>query len=92
MGKRRGACRVLVGGPEGKRLLGRRWCRREITLNRILQSNDERAWTVLNDGPGKQQVSGGCEKGKGQFYILICTVHSIIKLLSTNFQQHATYI
>jgi hypothetical protein len=32
MGKMRGACRVLVGKPEGKRLLGRHKCIREDNI------------------------------------------------------------
>jgi hypothetical protein len=32
MGKRSGVCRVLVGKPEGKRLLGRPRCRWEDNI------------------------------------------------------------
>jgi len=37
MGERRGACRVLVGQPEGKRGLGRPRHRREINIKMDLQ-------------------------------------------------------
>jgi hypothetical protein len=39
----RGACRVLVGKPEGKRPLGRN----TITLKWIFKRWDEEAWTGL---------------------------------------------
>jgi hypothetical protein len=44
-GKRRGAYRVLVGRPEGKRLLGRPWLDRWIILKWIFEKED---WGVLD--------------------------------------------
>ena len=32
MGDKRGACRVLVGKPEGERPIGRHWCRWEDNI------------------------------------------------------------
>jgi hypothetical protein len=37
MGQRIGVCRVLMGIPEGRRPLGRRWCRWESTIKMYLQ-------------------------------------------------------
>jgi len=37
MAERRGVYRVLVGKPEGKRPLGRRWCRWEDNIKMDLQ-------------------------------------------------------
>jgi hypothetical protein len=37
MGERIGVYRVLMGNPEGRRLLGRRWCRLESTIKMYLQ-------------------------------------------------------
>jgi hypothetical protein len=37
MGKKRGVYRVLVGKPEGKRPLGRPWCRWEYNIKLDLQ-------------------------------------------------------
>jgi hypothetical protein len=37
MGERRSVCRVLVGKPEGKRLLGRPRCRRDDDIKADLQ-------------------------------------------------------
>ena len=47
MGKRRGAYRVLVGKPEGKRPLGRRGRRWEDNVKIDLQEVGWRAWTGL---------------------------------------------
>jgi hypothetical protein len=43
MGERRGVYRVLEGKPEGKRLLGRLWRRREYNIKMELQKVG--AWT-----------------------------------------------
>jgi hypothetical protein len=45
----RNACRVSVGKPEGKSLLGRPTCRWETILKLILQKYDGRVWTGLID-------------------------------------------
>jgi hypothetical protein len=44
--KRRGACRVLVGNPEGKKTL-RSTRRRRIILKWIFRKWDGEAWTEL---------------------------------------------
>ena len=43
--KRRGAYRILVGKPEGKRPLGRPRCRWEDNIEMVLQMWDVSAWT-----------------------------------------------
>jgi hypothetical protein len=45
MGDRRGAYRVLVRKPEGKRLFGRPRCRWEDKINMDLQEVEWEAWT-----------------------------------------------
>jgi hypothetical protein len=51
MGERRGACRVLVGQPEGKRPLGRQRHRWEVNIKMNLQEvgfgGGGEAWTGL---------------------------------------------
>jgi len=42
---RRGVYRVLVGKPEGKRLLGRPWCRWEDHTKWIFSKWDVGVWT-----------------------------------------------
>ena len=44
MGDRRGACRILVQNPEGKRALGNRW---EVNIKMDLQEVGWAAWTGL---------------------------------------------
>jgi len=47
MGEKRSARRVLVGKPEGKRLLGRRRCRWEDNIKPDLKEVGCRVWTGL---------------------------------------------
>jgi hypothetical protein len=47
MGERRGAYRVLVGKPEGKKSLGRTRCRWKDNIKRDLQEVGWEAWTGL---------------------------------------------
>ena len=47
MGEERGVYRVLVGKPEGKRLLGRPRCRRVDYIRMDLQEVDVGMWTEL---------------------------------------------
>jgi hypothetical protein len=47
MGERRGACRILVGRPEGRRPLGRPRCRWEDNIKMDLQEVGWGAWTGL---------------------------------------------
>jgi len=47
MGERRGAYRVLVGKPEGKRLLGRLRCRWADNIKMDLQEVGWGPWTGL---------------------------------------------
>ena len=47
VGKRRGACRVLVGRPEGKRPLGRLRYRWEDNIKVDVQEVRQGAWTRL---------------------------------------------
>jgi hypothetical protein len=48
IGERRGIYRILVGKPEGKRLLGRSRRRREDNIKMDLQvAGWRRGWTVL---------------------------------------------
>jgi hypothetical protein len=48
MGEKGGAYRILVGRPEGRRLLGRSRRRWEIILKWIVKTWDGRAWTGLS--------------------------------------------
>ena len=45
MGKKRGACRFLVGKPEGKRPLERPRCRWEDNIKMYLRKWNVGAWT-----------------------------------------------
>jgi len=47
VGERRGVYKVLVGKPEGKRLLGRRRCRWEGNIKMNLREVGWWAWTGL---------------------------------------------
>jgi hypothetical protein len=47
MGEKRNTCRLLVGKPEGKRLLGRPKCRWMDKLGWILERWDGEMWTGL---------------------------------------------
>jgi len=47
MGEKRGAYRVLVGKPEGKRHLGRPWLRWEDSIKMDLQEVRWGSWTGL---------------------------------------------
>jgi hypothetical protein len=61
MGENRNACRVLVGKPEGKRILGRHRLGGRIILKCNLQKYDGVVWTGsiwLRIGP----VAGSCEQ------------------------------
>jgi hypothetical protein len=62
MGERRGAYRVLVGKPEGRRPLGRPRRRWEDNIKTDLR---EVGWGCGLDwaGSGKGQVAGACECG-----------------------------
>ena len=60
MGEERGACRVLVGKPEGKRPLGRprrRW------VDNIRMDLQEVGCGLDWAGPGQGQVADACECG-----------------------------
>jgi len=46
--ERRGVHRILVGKPEGKRPLGKLWCRREDNIKMDLQEVGWGAWTGLS--------------------------------------------
>jgi hypothetical protein len=47
VGKRRGAYRVLVGRPDGKRPLGRIWCRWQDNIKEDVQEVKWGAWARL---------------------------------------------
>ena len=72
MGKRKAACRVLVGKPEGRRPLGRPRRRWGIILNRIFKQWNGDGWTDLaqaliddfklsvTEWPGSQMRTTSC--------------------------------
>jgi hypothetical protein len=63
MGEKRGAYRVLVGKPEGKRRLGRPRRRWENNIKMDLQEVGFGGWTGLGWLRIQRQVAGTCECG-----------------------------
>jgi len=62
IGEMRGAYRVLVGKPEGKRQLGRHSHRWKIILRWSFRKRDG-GHGLARSGSGKGQVAGTCECG-----------------------------
>jgi hypothetical protein len=62
MGKKRNAYTILVGKPEGKRLLGRHRCRREDSITMDLRKTgwDDMNWIHLAQNRDQWQT---CEHG-----------------------------
>jgi len=70
-GERRGACRVLVGKPEGKRPLGRPRCRWKNTL--VIHFQEVGWGRGLNlSGSGQGQLAGSCGCGNEPPSSIIC--------------------
>jgi hypothetical protein len=63
MGERRGVYNVLVGKPEGKRLLGRPRRRWENNIKMDLQEVGCRGYGLDRAGSGKGLLEGTCECG-----------------------------
>jgi len=59
---RRGAYLVLVGKTEGKRLLGRPWCRRKDNIKKDILEVEWGSWTDRS-GSGQGQVADTCQRG-----------------------------
>jgi hypothetical protein len=75
MGDRRGACRVMVGRPEGKGPLGRPRCRSGgggVILEWILKKSVGRAWTGLIWLRIGTRLRLLCEHGSEPFSSLKC--------------------
>jgi hypothetical protein len=63
LSKRRNSCKILVEKPEGRRLFGRTWGRKRITLNLIL-CRDGVGFGLYLTGSGKVPISVPGEKRK----------------------------
>ena len=57
-----GAYLVLVGKPEGKRILGRPWCRRKDNIKKDILEVEWGSWTDRS-GSGQGRVAGSCQRG-----------------------------
>ena len=63
MGERRGVCGVLVGIPEGKRLLGRPWRRWEDDIKMDLQEVGCGGMDWIELDQDRNRIAGTCECG-----------------------------